>query len=551
MLPHFVSPSLRLSPLYTPPMPPTTPYYATTPIYYVNDAPHVGHCYTTLLADYLARAQRLVQGDAGPGVFFLTGTDEHSERVVEAAVERGLTARQWADENAEAFRTAFFEMGFSNDDFVRTSEDRHKAKVTAYITELKERGDIALGEYSGWWDHSQEEYVTESTAREHDFKSPVTGKELVKRTEENYFFRLSHYAERLLAHIEANPGFIKPEARKNEVLGRIKAGLQDVPVSRRADPNDPASQWAITMPGDPKHRVYVWIDALFNYLSVIDTPERESFWPADIHLMAKDILWFHAVIWPCMLMALDKPLPGCVYAHSYWIREGRKMSKSLGNFIDMPTLRGYMHAFSRDAVRWYLLTNGPLGATDADFAHGKFVEVYNADLANGLGNAASRVSNMVAKYFNGAAPSAGGVTEHAGRNWPDIAQRAVEQATSAWDRADFTAALKAPLELVRQVDGYIHETEPFKLAKDESKLGEVGAILSHCAEALRIAAMLASPAMPDTCAEMLRRFGDDPNDARPLAERCRWGSIDPGTPIEKGDPLFPRADPKAEEPAPV
>ena len=532
-------------------MPQQTPYYCTTPIYYVNDAPHVGHCYSTLLADALARAQRLIQGARGPGVFFLTGTDEHSERVVEAALERSLTPRQWADRNAEAFRVAFNEMGFSNDDFVRTSEDRHKQKVAHYIAELQSRGDIVLGEYSGWWDHSQEEYVTESTAREHDFKSPVTGKPLVQRTEENYFFRLSQYSDRLLAHIEANPGFIKPEARRNEVLGRIRAGLQDVPVSRRAKGDDAAAEWSISMPGDPNHRVYVWIDALFNYLSVVDTPERERFWPADIHVMAKDILWFHAVIWPCMLMALEKPLPGCVYAHSYWIREGRKMSKSLGNFIDLPTIRGYINTFSRDALRWHLLTNGPLGATDADFAHAKFIEVYNADLANGLGNASSRVSNMIAKYFDAKAPSAGGVTTHAGRDWPAITSDAATRAINAWNNADITGALKAPLDLVRHVDTYIHETAPFKLAKDESKLPEVGAILAHCAEALRIAALLASPAMPDKCADMLARFGDDPSDPRPLADRCAWGEIKPGTPIEKGDPLFPRADPKAEPPAPM
>jgi len=532
-------------------MPAETPFYTTTPIYYVNDAPHVGHCYTTLLADALARANRLIQGDAGPGVFFLTGADEHSERVVEAAVERGLTPRQWADRNAEAFRSAFFEMGFSNDDFVRTSEERHKSKVAEYIADLQRRGDIVLGEYAGWWDHSQEEYVTETTAREHDFKSPVTGKPLVKRSEENYFFRLSAYADRLREHIENNPGFIRPEARRNEVLGRIKAGLQDVPVSRRADPDDPATQWAITMPGDPKHRVYVWIDALFNYLSVTDTDERSKFWPPDIQLMAKDILWFHAVIWPCMLMAMERPLPGCIYAHSYWIREGRKMSKSLGNFLDMPTLRGYMQAFSRDAVRWFLLTNGPHGATDADFAHAKFVEVYNADLANGLGNAASRVSNMIARYFDAQAPESPGPASHAGRDWPAITRGAVDRAADAWRAGEFTDALRAPMDLVRQVDGYIHETEPFKLANDEAKRGEVAAILMRCAEVLRVAATLALPAMPDKCAELLRRFGADPDDPRPLAERCAWGQIEPGTPIEKGDPLFPRADPKAEPPAPV
>ncbi|MHC4976968.1 MAG: methionine--tRNA ligase [Planctomycetota bacterium] len=523
-------------------------FYVTTPIYYVNDAPHVGHVYTTLLGDVVARASRL----RGHDVFFLTGTDEHSERVVEAAVERDLSPRQWADRNAQAFREAFDEFGFSHSDFVRTSEPTHKAKVQEYISELQSRGAIVKGEYEGWWDHSQEEYVTETVAREHEFKSPVTGKDLVKRTEQNYFFRLSEYSDRLLAHIEANPGFIRPEARKNEVLGRIKQGLQDVPVSRRSAGEDPGGEvWGIEMPGDPEHRVYVWIDALFNYLSYVDTPERERYWPAQVHTMAKDILWFHAVIWPCMLMALDKPLPGCVYAHSYWIREGRKMSKSLGNFLDMPTLRGYAQEYSRDAVKWYLTTQGPMGATDADFAHGKFVEVCNADLANSIGNASSRVSNMIAKYFDGACPDAGGVTSHAGRDWEALASEAVRRWADAMDRVSLGEACDAAMSLSNAVDAYIHETAPFKLAKDESKMGEVGVILYHCVEALRIAAVLLSPVLPDSMPELLERFGQSIGEGDPFEALTSWGVLKPGTMIEKGTALFPRIDADAPEPGAV
>jgi methionyl-tRNA synthetase len=528
-------------------------FYVTTPIYYVNDAPHVGHVYTTLLADVVARANRL----RGRDVFFLTGTDEHSERVVEAALERNLTPRQWADRNARAFGEAFDEMGFSHDDFVRTSEPTHKTKVQGYIRELQERGAIARGEYVGWWDHSQEEYVTETVAREHEFKSPVTGKELVKRTEENYFFKLSEYSDRLLAHIEANPGFIRPEARRNEVLGRIKQGLQDVPVSRASSGDDPGGEvWGIEMPGDAAHRVYVWIDALFNYFSYVDEPERERYWPAQLHMMAKDILWFHAVIWPCMLMALGRELPGCVYAHSYWIREGRKMSKSLGNFLDMPTLRGYCREYSRDAVKWYLVTQGPMGATDADFAHGKFIEVCNADLANSIGNASSRVSNMIAKYFDGTCPDAGGVTSHAGRDWEALAREAVEKWTASMEACDLSAACEAAMGMSDEVDRYVHETEPFKLAKDESKLGEVGVILYHCAEALRLAAVLLSPMVPDAMAELLRRWGleaprADGSFGESFEALTRWGVLKPGTTIQKGAPLFPRIDVAAEEPQAV
>ncbi len=526
----------------------TDRYYVTTPIYYVNDRPHIGHCYTTLLADVAARFMRL----SGRETFFLTGTDEHAEKVVAAAAERGITPIAWADRNAHAFQEAFAELNFSNDDFIRTTEDRHKDKVDAYIRALKETGDIFLGDYEGWWDGSQEEYVTETTAREHDFKSPVTGRPLVKRTERNYFFRLSKYADRLLAHIEANPHFIAPEARRNEVVGRIKTGLQDVPVSRAVDPNDEAASWGILMPDDPGHRVYVWIDALFNYLSAVDTDDRRAYWPADAHVIGKDILWFHAVIWPCMLMAMDKALPGCVYAHSYWIREGRKMSKSLGNFLDMPTLRGYCNEFGVDAVRWYLATQGPMGATDADFAHGRFVEMYNADLANSVGNAMSRVSNMIAKYFDGALPDAKGVTEYAGHDWPAITNAAVESAIAKMNRLDIPGAMQDGLSIVRRVDGYVHATEPFKLAKDESRMGDVAAILYHCAEALRIASLILWAAMPERMEEAWKRFGTPVVVGEtPLKELAQWGRLTPGTPIEKGEALFPRADAEAPEPTPV
>jgi len=523
-----------------------TQFYVTTPIYYVNDAPHIGHCYTTLLADTMARFYAL----SGRDSFFLTGTDEHAEKVVTSAADRGLTTIEWADKNAAAFQDAFDEMELKYDDFIRTTQERHTSKVRGYIQELMDRGDIALGDYEGWWDPSQEEYVTETVAREHEFKSPVTGKELVKRVEQNYFFDLGKYQDRLLAHIEANPGFIRPEARRNEVLGRIRTGLQRVPVSRAIDESDAATAWGIRMPGDDGHRVYVWIDALFNYMSAVDTDERRKYWPADVHFIAKDILWFHAVIWPCLLMALDKDLPGCVYSHSYWIREGRKMSKSLGNFIDLPTLRGYCGAFSTDAVRWYLLTQGPLGATDADFAHGKFVEVYNADLANGIGNAASRVSNMIAKYFDGACPAAAS-DSYADHDWASICGEAVENAVARMGECDLNGALESALAITRKVDGYVNATKPFTLAKDETRMEEVGTILYHCAEALRIAATLLVPAMPEKMGEVLKRFGDDINDGRTLAERCAWGGLKPGTMVEKGEALFPRADAADPEPEAV
>lgn len=527
--------------------PPTTPYYISTPIYYVNDAPHIGHCYTTLLADVLARFHRL----AGRDVFFLTGTDEHAEKVVTSAQDRGLTPIEWADRNAEAFRDAFEMMNFSNDDFLRTTEPRHKEFVVSSISELQSKGDIELGEYVGWWDPSQEEYVTENEAREHEFKSPVTGKELVKRTEQNYFFKLSKYEDRLKAHIEANPSFILPESRRNEVMGRIKQGLRDVPISRAIDEADPASQWGIRMPGDDGHRVYVWIDALLNYMTAVTPEDKQKYWPAQVHLIAKDILWFHAVIWPCMLMAMGRELPKTVYAHSYWIREGRKMSKSLGNFLDLPTLRAYTDRYSLDALRYYLLVQGPLGSTDADFVHGRFIETYNADLANGIGNAFSRVTNMIGKYFDGTMPAMG---EHTfeGFDWPASASAAVDAANECAGREDIVGLIKAGLGLSNTVDSFVNATEPFKLAKDESKKDELASILACCAEALRLAGVLMMPAMPEKMAELLSRLGQSPPDSstgsHDLDAITRWGAIEPGTPISKGDPLFMRAD--ADAPAP-
>jgi methionyl-tRNA synthetase len=528
-------------------------FYVTTPIYYVNDRPHIGHCYTTLLADVIARMARLIRGEIAEGggdhheVFFLTGTDEHAEKVVTAAAERGLTPMEWADTNAAEFKAAFAKLACSNDDFIRTTEDRHTSRVGDYIKRLQDAGDVYVGDYKGWYDPGQEEYVTDTIARDNDFKSPVTGRPLVERTEKNYFFRLSAYAERLREHIEANPGFIRPEARRNEVLGRIRQGLQDVPISRAVSPED--TPWGILMPDDPGHRIYVWIDALFNYMTAMETPERRDFWPANVHVMAKDILWFHAVIWPCMMMALGEGVPGCIYAHSYWIREGRKMSKSLGNFIEIEQIDAYCDRYGLDAFRWYLITQGPNGATDADFVHDKFVEVYNADLANGIGNATSRVGNMIAKYFDGALPDAGGVTAHAGYDWPAITTEIVNKAAADFEGIDLAAMLDCGTQLVRRVDGYINATAPFKLAKqvegpDDPRRVELGAILYHCAEALRIASLLLSPALPHQMGELWQRWACAPD--RPLAEAAAWAgpcSLKPGTPIEKGDPLFMRADP--------
>ncbi len=560
------------------------PYYVTTPIYYVNDRPHIGHCYTTLIADVAARAQRLI----GRDVFFLTGTDEHAEKVSKTAAENGKTPYEWATINAERFKEAFAFMNFSNDDFVRTTEDRHKIKAVQYIQQLLDQGDIELGDYEGWYDPSQEEYLTEMVAKENDFKSPVTGKPLEKRVEQNYFFKLEKYEGSLREQIESGEIRVLPEARKNEVLGRLKQGLRHVPVSRKIKEGD--ADWGISMPGDDQHRIYVWIEALCNYLTIVDNDERKEYWQGEVvHLMAKDIIWFHAIVWPAMLKALKKPAPKTVYAHAYWIAEGQKMSKSLGNFIEIDQLQAYAEKYSLDAVRWFLTTQGPLGANDADFAHARFIEVYNADLANSIGNSTSRVGNMFNKYFDGQVkgtcngqfgfPDGSSLQtalialENAGKKADDpdrtfklaeFAGQAVDNAVCALETVDLSTMLDEGRSIVRHVDEFISYSAPFTLAKQLETLDDgehaLSSILYSCAEALRIASLLLYPAMPEKMAELWRNWNCnhliDPNDPNsgfvaPLSELAKWGGeygLKPGQAIVKGEALFMRAD--AKEPAP-
>jgi len=561
-----------------------TPYYITTPIYYVNDRPHIGHCYTTLIADVAARAQRLV----GRDVFFLTGTDEHAEKVSKTASENDKTPYEWATINADRFKAAFDFMNFSNDDFVRTTEDRHKTKAVEYITQLKNAGIITLGDYEGWYDPSQEEYLTEMVAKENDFKSPVTGRELEKRVEQNWFFDLPRYEPWLREQIESDTIRVLPEARKNEVLGRLKQGLRPVPVSRQIKEGD--ADWGIKMPGDDSHRIYVWIEALCNYLTIVDNDERQKYWDGEVvHLMAKDIIWFHAIIWPAMLYALGKTPPQTVYAHAYWIAEGTKMSKSLGNFVEIDLLQAYAEKHSLDAVRWFLTTQGPLGANDSDFAHSRFVEVYNADLANSVGNSTSRVGNMFNKYFDGkvsgtcngefgfdngtSLQTALTALENAGKKSDDpdrtykiaeFTSQAVENACDSLSKMDLDAMLDAGRSIVRHVDDFISFSAPFTLAKQLDTLEDgthaLSSILYSCGEALRIASLLLSPAMPEKMAELWRNWNCnhlvDPDDANsgfvaPLSELAKWNGdygLKPGQEIIKGEALFMRADTK--EPAP-
>ncbi len=541
--------------------------YVTTPIYYVNDKPHLGHVYTTMVADVVSRYHRLRVDDT----FFLTGVDEHAAKVSDKAAEHGMSAQEWADNNAKAFREVFKRLEMTNDDFVRTSSERHKAKVTEYVAALKKTGDVYEGEYEGWYDAGQEEYVPENKAKETDYKSPVNGKPLVKKKEKNYFFRLEKYRDELLAFYaardEAGNSYVQPGARKNEIVNRIKEA-QDVPISRTG-----SGGWGIPVPGDAEQTIYVWIDALFNYLTYVDDDKRRHYWESGAtHFIAKDILWFHAAIWPALLMALGK----CegygwvwkksvqdnqlVYAHSYWVSDsGEKMSKSLGNFLDPAAIDNTVNEFGLDALRYFLATRGPLGTTDSAFSGELFAEVYNADLANTFGNSCSRVSNMIGKYFSGKMPDKGEYESLPTEFYTPInfhfcdliethTERLQEQYSTIMLNLDLLSAANLARSVVESVDAYIDERKPFTLAKEWDKNEtEVGVILGTCAEALRIASVLLWPFIPDACETFWERIGCDytqqMKDNKGLGKLdawTEWGQLEAGTPIEKGDPLFPR-----------
>jgi methionyl-tRNA synthetase len=494
--------------------------YITTPIYYVNDRPHIGHVYTTTIADIFARYHRL----AGAEVFFLTGTDEHAAKVVESAAQQGLTAQQWADRNAEAFQETFQKLGISNDDFIRTSQPRHKAKVQQYVSALLQTGDVYLGEYEGWYDAGQEEYVTDNKAKECDYKSPINGKPLVRKKEKNYFFRLSRYADALLKLLDERPGFLRPDVRRNEIANRIREGLYDVPISRTG-----AGDWGIQVPGDDAHVIYVWIDALFNYLSTVDTPERRGFWPATVHFIAKDILWFHAVIWPALLMALKEELPGQVYAHSFWIAEGQKMSKSLGNFVDLEKIDRYVATYGLDALRYFLASTGPLGIHDSDFAEAKFIEVYNTDLANELGNLINRTLSMIHRYRQGVVPK------------PSPSEFRMDLAgyRKHMEALDLTNALAEVRGLVIRANRYVEESAPWALAKKPEEAARLDTVLYNLAEAVRLITVALAPVLPAITAQARTQLGVGPMTG-PLADELEWGRLAPGLPIGAATPLFPK-----------
>ncbi len=516
----------------------TRPYYVTTPIYYVNDVPHIGHSYTTIAADVLARYYRA----QGRDVHFLTGTDEHGIKIVKAATERGLTPQQLADEVVVGFEDLWRDLNITHDDFIRTTQPRHEKRVQHMVSKLVASDDIYLGKYEGWYDEGQEEFVTESTARDNDYKSAVNGKPLVRYSEPGYFFRLSKWVPRLLAHIEAHPGFILPEARRNEVVSKLNMGVDDLSISR---PREKLLHWGIPMPNDPTHSVYVWIDALSNYYTALGLPEigdetdgrHGRFWPCDVHLIGKDILWFHAVYWPCMLMALGVELPRCVFAHGWWTSEGKKMSKSLGNFISRETIAELCREYSRDVFRYYLLRAMPFG-TDGDFCRADLHLRYNAELANGVGNLLSRTVNMISRYCNGAVPQGQPLPE--AQDVIATATDLCESAASLMAECAFGAYIEKVRLLTAQTNRFIDDTAPFKLAKTDPDGQRLKSILYTCAEAVRLVMLHLEPIMPETMAAGYEQLGWRP--AGLAGESARWGVLPTGAVIGKGSGLFPRKE---------
>ncbi|MBS3734056.1 MAG: methionine--tRNA ligase [Phycisphaerae bacterium] len=513
-------------------------YYVTTPIYYVNDAPHIGHAYTTIAADVLARYWR----SAGRDVRFLTGTDEHGIKIVKAASEKGMTPRELADSVVVHFQKLWDDLEITHDDFIRTSEPRHERRVQEIVRRLVDADQIYLGAYAGWYDEGQEEFVTESTARDNDYASAISGKPLTRYEEPSYFFRLSRWIEPLIKHIEATPGFIRPDARRNEVLSKLKMGVEDLSISRL---REKLGNWGVPMPNDETHSVYVWIDALANYYSACGLPRIDDehdaaaarYWPADVHVIGKDILWFHAVYWPCMLMALDIELPRCVFAHGWWTSEGRKMSKSLGNFISREVIGEICDEYGVDVFRYYLLRTVTFGL-DGDFSRDDLRERYNGELANGLGNLLSRTVNMIGRYCDGAVPAPDADVDAVA----DV-RRAAQALTSGADDAmgscQFHIYLAHLQGLVAATNRFIDATKPFALAKDDTQRSRLATILYTCAEAVRIALLYLAPFMPATARRGLAQLGLDVSE-EPLSVASAWGRLPAGAQTDKGAALFPR-----------
>src|SRR5580692_3173941 len=515
-------------------------FYITTPIYYVNAHPHIGHAYTTIACDTIARRQRLL----GAETFFLTGTDEHGQKIERAAQAAGKTPQQYADEISGEFRQLWKRMGISNDDFIRTTEDRHKKRVQELFRRIRDNGYIYKGTYTGQYCVSDELYVDGAQPGD---PCPTCGRITETVKEENYFFKLSTFQDKLLA-LYANPEFIRPEARRNEVISFVKSGLRDLSISRST------FTWRIPVPDDPKHVIYVWLDALANYITAIGYGSShpgaqeafKKFWPADVQMIGKEIVRFHCVYWPAFLMAAGLPVPKAIVAHGWLLFEESKMSKSRGNIVRTETILDVLGA---DALRYFLLREVVFGQ-DGSFSFDALVQRYNSDLANGLGNLASRTLTMINRYFKGEVPYPSGA---ASRTTGDdaiatTARKTISEFGTFFDQFQFSRALETAWGLVAAVDKYIVENEPWALGEkqDEESRARLATVLYTSAEALRIATALAYPVIPDATARIWEQMGL--GDIKKLdLNALAWGQLPLGTRLGEIAPVFPRADKSAIE----
>jgi methionyl-tRNA synthetase len=514
-------------------------FYITTPIYYVNAHPHIGHAYTTIACDTIARRHRML----GDDTWFLTGTDEHGQKIERAAQTAGKTPQQFTDEISAEFRTLWDRMGLTYDDFIRTTSERHKQGVQALWRKIRDNGYIYKGTYTGQYCVSDEAYV--DGAKPGD-PCPDCGRITETVHEENYYFKLSAFQDQLIRLYTEHPDFIRPDTRRNEVLSFVRSGLRDLSISRST------FTWGIPVPDDPKHVIYVWLDALANYITALgygskDTTKFDKYWPADVHMIGKEIVRFHCVYWPAFLLAAGLPLPKSITAHGWLLFEESKMSKSRGNIVRSETI---VDVLGTDALRYFLLREVVFGQ-DGSFSFDAVVQRYNSDLANGLGNLASRTLTMINRYFNGVVPTPPSAPPPHLRSRIDYVNNLPQQESSRvindfsknFDAFDFSQALKDLWYLLGVVDVYIVKTEPWKLAAEDSDSSRLwlAEVLYSSAEALRIITALAHPVMPDATAKIWAQLGL--GDIRKFdLTKLHWGQLPPGTKLGEVQAVFPRAD---------
>jgi methionyl-tRNA synthetase len=502
------------------------PFYVTTPIYYPNDVPHIGHAYTTVAADVLTRWRRLF----GDDVFFLTGTDEHGLKIQRAAEANGISPQQMVDRTSAQFRETWGLLDIAYDDFVRTTEPRHSHAVQEFLHAVYNNGDIYLGTYEGLYCVACEAYYSEDELV--DGYCPIHGTPVEHVTEENYFFRLSRYEDVLLRHYAEHPEAVQPESRRNEVLGFIKQGLRDFSMSRTS------ITWGVPIPWDPAHVAYVWFDALFNYCTAVgyasDDAKFARYWPANYHLVGKDILRFHAVYWPAMLLSGGLPPPKCVFAHGWLLVGGEKMSKTRTNQIAPADL---VAEFGVDGFRYHFMVDQRFGP-DGDFSYEAMLARYNSDLANNFGNLANRVLTMAVNYCGGSVPDT-----RADGPLVDAAGLAFEGLQSSLEKLDFSGGYGHVWELIRATNAFIEDRQPWALNKAGDSAA-VAAVIGDCLEVLRIVSVLCCPLIPNAAAELWRRLGmaGRPDEQR-LPGAAGWGQLPAGNTLERGGPLFPRKEP--------